>query len=1576
MPGSKNPPPMGAKRKTSTEKKTDTPRKTDSEKRNPDVKTAEGAQKGGKAAPSVRKGDGEKPPRDVVERNTTKLFQAIKRAQTHNMEEFIRLGANVNGRDEEGRTPIILAAELRNNTVQTLLCAKHVVDVNASNKLKRTALHYESAHGDTDSVKQLLAHGTSLDTRDVEGRTPLHFAVNGNHFATADILVFCGADGTLKDKDRVSPESISRTSMMSELMKRSREITAGIKHEYITIERKALTGNRFVELENIGLKVQTPEMFSKSPVCFLCRRVRPEYSLTCLGPINSELLISDTFEFRISGSQFKGKVKVYIPMYDKPEPYEEVHIKTNITHTLREDSVELTDYERLENSNQWICSLDIDLKEIKAFVLVTRPRVEYFNVGSRGGQFASEVDDFIKFDIPSKSFSDKGRLSLELIPRPAYDNDDLGVETIEVDSVSNFYDVNHTRKEQPQNDVTVTLPLPRDYTGDRGDLYVLNRRDKEEDESELSLWEIICVNPKVTQGKITFKATHFCSYGMVSTREPRCDTEVSDHQKTSAPVPDSQNDIIHTSPRTQNEPEDKPEATSSGGEKQSDTTEIQTESGIPKEDVPNDPPTKCQDTSKQDTSSAMGDISQSNEREEKDDCLVDALKDEENMEKDYDTPTERNNLEEVVQTSVDVLSKEASSTGTPQIKTDANEQEQDVGGINRQMSDLDRNDADMKEPSRSEDTGLTGPTENDNDNKSIKSVAIEEKQKETDDRDSHVRSKAASDQEEKTPVETTHAEGSVGKAASGDEEKTPVETTHAEGSVGKAASGDEEKTPVATTHAEGSIGKAASGDEEKTPVETTHAEGSVGKAASGEEEKIPVETTQAEGSVGKAASGEEEKIPVETTQGEGSVGKAASGEEEKIPVETTQAEGSVGKAASDEEEIIPVETTHAGGSVGKAASGEEEKIPVETTQAEGSVGKAASGEEEKTPVETTHAEESVGKAASDEEEKTPLETTHLEKLVGKEEVLNDTDSHHSKTGSTTSLHKERSGFQEKQVGKPEYSGESKPVDSRSESMGSVRSGKEKQIESSNKNITSKNHASQSSLKGSQMSLAGSDKSVDSVKSKLSIQSQRTMSRKEQHILPRSSQDHVSKTSSGRSSVQGSRHKVKESKKQQKHRRIQETEVKKAAAVLYDKAKKRKCKVSFVVMLRTNETDSYETLVECSVKDPDKRVTFWKMEGFDDQKPSYPPGSNEYNIIPKTLFTFPISGAAECLTKPKLEFHPKRKDENVLKFSIHRVNPDNSQAFVRIKKMKDKRTDNAQEESFGHVTLYLDGYEGKKKKTLKDAKRDSNFKGFTSDNFLEKIAKQLTSEWYKLGIHLGLAKSIIDNSDEVKGDKKLMMLILWRDNCRYRRDMGVRNLTMALRRVGRNDIEELVMQELKTWMETNKTRDDSFCTWLRAALNKDWIIPKGDLEPLSLAFMMSLVEQVGMEIALVHLLDLPTPQINNIEEDKRFFPTPERKMLEMLLQAKTRYQLDIAFFKDLDKRLEELGLTEAQVWCRNTTAEWCWENGDNGGSAFVEQLKSYLDEVGHQYPPVEDPVDVVADAAATGASSEAEEQEAQ
>lgn len=42
-----------------------------------------------------------------------------------------------------------------------------------------------------------------------------------------------------------------------------------------------------------------------------------------------ESLISDEFRFSISGKTFTSPIELDVPLYDHPDPYEEVHIKTD-----------------------------------------------------------------------------------------------------------------------------------------------------------------------------------------------------------------------------------------------------------------------------------------------------------------------------------------------------------------------------------------------------------------------------------------------------------------------------------------------------------------------------------------------------------------------------------------------------------------------------------------------------------------------------------------------------------------------------------------------------------------------------------------------------------------------------------------------------------------------------------------------------------------------------------------------------------------------------------------------------------------------------------------------------------------------------------------------------------------------------------------------------------------------------------------------------------------------------------------------------------------------------------------------
>ena len=59
------------------------------------------------------------------------------------------------------------------------------------------------------------------------------------------------------------------------------------------------------------------------------RRVQPEYSRPELLPADRELLMSDVFEYRLSGSDLADQLTLKIPVYSKPDRFEEVYMKTD-----------------------------------------------------------------------------------------------------------------------------------------------------------------------------------------------------------------------------------------------------------------------------------------------------------------------------------------------------------------------------------------------------------------------------------------------------------------------------------------------------------------------------------------------------------------------------------------------------------------------------------------------------------------------------------------------------------------------------------------------------------------------------------------------------------------------------------------------------------------------------------------------------------------------------------------------------------------------------------------------------------------------------------------------------------------------------------------------------------------------------------------------------------------------------------------------------------------------------------------------------------------------------------------------
>lgn len=97
----------------------------------------------------------------------------------------------------------------------------------------------------------------------------------------------------------------------------------------IHIESVELEPNKTYRLTKADLIIHTPSTFQLKYLSLICRRVRPEYCHPTLKPYQKELLISDTFEFLTSETQTKAKVIVEVPIYDYPDPFEDIYMKTD-----------------------------------------------------------------------------------------------------------------------------------------------------------------------------------------------------------------------------------------------------------------------------------------------------------------------------------------------------------------------------------------------------------------------------------------------------------------------------------------------------------------------------------------------------------------------------------------------------------------------------------------------------------------------------------------------------------------------------------------------------------------------------------------------------------------------------------------------------------------------------------------------------------------------------------------------------------------------------------------------------------------------------------------------------------------------------------------------------------------------------------------------------------------------------------------------------------------------------------------------------------------------------------------------
>jgi len=145
------------------------------------------------------------------------LIQAAQKGDIETVKQHLDAGADVNAKDEQGRTAIYMAAKTRKvkKEITELLIANNAdVNVKVTNRIKSdngaTPLHFVK---NKEVAELLIEKGADVNVKAVDGATPLHLVVNKE---VAELLIEKGADVNVRDRKGRTPLDFAVTGKRAE----------------------------------------------------------------------------------------------------------------------------------------------------------------------------------------------------------------------------------------------------------------------------------------------------------------------------------------------------------------------------------------------------------------------------------------------------------------------------------------------------------------------------------------------------------------------------------------------------------------------------------------------------------------------------------------------------------------------------------------------------------------------------------------------------------------------------------------------------------------------------------------------------------------------------------------------------------------------------------------------------------------------------------------------------------------------------------------------------------------------------------------------------------------------------------------------------------------------------------------------------------------------------------------------------------------------------------------------------------------------------------------------------------------
>lgn len=174
------------------------------------------------------------------------LLDKANAGDTAKVDQILSFGADVDSRDDENDTPLIVASRSgHEETVKVLL--EKGADVGATNNSRANSVSAAAEAGHIKALRILLDAGAALDNRNQDGLTPLALASLRGHADVVRLLLDEGADlkarGNAGETALILAASKGRTNVVKVLLKWGADINATDLNSGTAISHAALNGH-------------------------------------------------------------------------------------------------------------------------------------------------------------------------------------------------------------------------------------------------------------------------------------------------------------------------------------------------------------------------------------------------------------------------------------------------------------------------------------------------------------------------------------------------------------------------------------------------------------------------------------------------------------------------------------------------------------------------------------------------------------------------------------------------------------------------------------------------------------------------------------------------------------------------------------------------------------------------------------------------------------------------------------------------------------------------------------------------------------------------------------------------------------------------------------------------------------------------------------------------------------------------------------------------------------------------------------------------------------------------------------